>query len=195
MTLRRPTKNTIAGFRPFNLIRWIISMTGCLRSWPVSIQKRLVRILIPPRSCATSAKTAAGEAAAFRFRAILIPLTLLMIGAAFPMHAQTPAKGTKRHSKKASPTAPNKNTAGWAEKYAVAAPAEVAGEKQLAQLARTLRDHPNATSYPVLSAYPPKKPTNDLCADPPLPLAYYDLTREKPQLALGWTRKALNGKA
>ncbi len=160
----------------------------------MAIQKRLVRILIPPRSCATSAKTAAGEAAAFRFRAILIPLTLLMIGAAFPMHAQTPAKGTKRHSKKASPTAPNKNTAGWAEKNAVAAPAEVAGEKQLAQLARTLRDHPNATSYAVLSAYAAKNARNELGADAALALGYYDLMRDKPELALGWLRKAVDDK-
>jgi len=160
----------------------------------VAIPKRLVRILIPPRSCATSAKTAVGEAAAFRFRAISMTLILLAISAAFPIHAQTPVKHAKRHSAKASPSALNKGNAAPSKKNVAASSAAVAGEKQLAQLSRALRDHPNATSYAVLSAYAAKNAKTELGADAALALGYYDLTRDKPDLALGWLRKAVDDK-
>jgi soluble lytic murein transglycosylase len=162
----------------------------------VAIQKRLVRILTPLRSCATSAKDAAREGAYFRFLANLITplsitLTLLVIVSAYPTHAQTSARHTKKPSRKVSPSASNKSATASPKKNEVTAPAAVAGEKQLAQLARTLRDHPNATSYAVLSAYAAKNAKNELGADAALALGYYDLTRDKPELALGWLRKAV----
>ena len=165
----------------------------------MAIQKRWVRIPIPPRFCAISAKTAAGEGACFHFRAISITpisiiVTLLVIAAAFPMHAQTPARRTKKPSTKTSAGAPHKSPTASVKKNVVAPPAAVAGEKQLAQLARALRDHPNATSYAVLSAFAAKNAKNELGWHAALALGYYDLTRDKPELALGWLRKAVDDK-
>ena len=165
----------------------------------MAIQKRWVRIPIPPRFCAISAKTAAGEGACFHFRAISITpisiiVTLLVIAAAFPMHAQTPARRTKKSSTKTSAGAPHKSSTASVKKNVVAPPAAVAGETQLAQLARALRDHPNATSYAVLSAFATKNAKNELGWHAAMALGYYDLTRDKPELALGWLRKAVDDK-
>jgi soluble lytic murein transglycosylase len=158
----------------------------------VATQKRLVSILIPPRSCAISAKTAAGEAACFRIRAIAIPLTLLMVAVAFPMHAQTSARRAKKPAAQASPAAPAKKTTTPATKNAAAVPA--AGDKLLVQLARALRDNSNPTAYAALSAFAAKNAKNDLGARAALALGYYDLTRDKPELALGWLRKTVDDK-
>ncbi len=164
----------------------------------MAIQKRWVRIPIPPRFCAIRARTAAGEGACFPFRAISITpisiiVTLLVIAAGFPMHAQTPAGRAKKPSTKTSASAPHKSTSTSVKKNA-APPAAAAGEKQLAQLARTLRDHPNATSYAVLSAFVAKNAKNELGWHAALALGYYDLMRDKPELALGWLRKAVDDK-
>src|SRR5258707_8793910 len=204
MTLKRLTKNTIAGSRPYNLIRSIIFMTGLLKSWPEAIRKRLVHILTPRRSCATSRKTATAKGACFHSRATSITTSssilhsiafiLLVIAAACPAHAQTHAKRAKKPPAKAPSSAPNKKATTSTTKSIPSTPAAVAGEKQLAQLARTLRDHPNATSYAVLSAYAAKNAKNELGADAALALGYYDLTRDKPDLAISWLRKAVGDK-
>jgi soluble lytic murein transglycosylase len=163
-----------------------------------------VRILIRLRSCATSAKTAAAEGACFHFHAISITaplripvsiaLIFLVIAAACPARAQTQARRAKKPSTNSSSRAPNKRPTTSTKKEIPSTPAAVAGEKQLAQLARTLRDHPNATSYAVLSAYATKNAKNELGADAALALGYYDLTRDKPDLATGWLRKAVGDK-
>jgi soluble lytic murein transglycosylase len=67
-------------------------------------------------------------------------------------------------------------------------------EKQLAKLARALRDDPNATTYAALSAFAARNAKNETGARAALALGYYDLTRDKPDLALGWLRKAVNEK-
>src|SRR5712672_917799 len=200
MTLKRLTNNMFDGSRTLNLIRSIIFMTGWLKSWPEAIRKRLVHILTPRRSCATSARTATAKCASSHSRAILIAtpssllssiaFILLVIAVACPAHAQSHAKRTKKPPAKTSSSSPNKKTATSTKKGIPSTPAAVAGEKQLAQLARTLRDHPNATSYAVLSAYATKNTKNELGADAALALGYYDLTRDKPDLAIGWLRKA-----
>jgi soluble lytic murein transglycosylase len=65
-------------------------------------------------------------------------------------------------------------------------------ERQLAQLARALREHPNATSYSALSAFAARNAKNEAGARAALALGYYDFTQDKPELALGWLRKASN---
>jgi soluble lytic murein transglycosylase len=165
----------------------------------VAIQKRLGRIPIPPRFCAISTRTAAAKGAWFHFRAISITpvsiiVSLLVIAAAFPMHAQTPARRTKKPSTKTSARAPHKGATASPKKNAEATPAAVAGEKQLAQFARALRDHPNATSYGVLSAFAANNAQNELGWHAALALGYYDLTRDKAELAVGWLRKAVDDK-
>jgi soluble lytic murein transglycosylase len=67
-------------------------------------------------------------------------------------------------------------------------------EKQLAQLSRALRDQPNATTYAALSAFSTRNAKNEIGARTALALGYYDLTRDKPDLALGWLRKAVGEK-
>jgi len=160
----------------------------------VAIQKRLARILIPPQSCATKAKAAVWEAAYFHFCAISITLILLVVAVASPMRGRTPPRRAKKLSRKASLSAPTKNAAVPAKKNPAGVPVEAAGEKQLAQLARALRDRPNATSYAVLSAFAAKNAKDEFGARAALALGYYDLTRDKPELALGWLRKAVDDK-
>jgi soluble lytic murein transglycosylase len=175
-----------------------------LKSWVGEIPKRWANIPIPPRSCATNAKTAAEESACFHFHAFpftalssfscSIALSSLLVVAACPAGAQTHARRAKKPSAKSSSNPKPNSVTGSAKKEVSASPAELAGEKQLAQLARTLRDHPNATSYAVLSAYATKNAKNELGADAALALGYYDLMRDKPDLALGWLRKAVDDK-
>src|SRR4030081_1789352 len=159
MTLRRPTKNTTVVFRRFNLIQWIISTTGWLKSWPVAIQTRSVRTRLALRFCATSLKNAAREAGCFDFGtssipAISLPLVLLVVmSVVFPAHAQTRRKSAKKNSTKTSTVAPRKKTTPSGKNGAMIVPAAAPAEKRLAQLARALRDHPDATTYAAFSAY------------------------------------------
>jgi soluble lytic murein transglycosylase len=106
--------------------------------------------------------------------------------------AQTPAQTAKKPAAKSSP----KPAA--AKKPTPAVPAAATGadllEKQLAQLSRALRDQPNATTYSALSAFASRNVKNETGARAALALGYYDLTRDKPDLALGWMRKAVDDK-
>ena len=67
-------------------------------------------------------------------------------------------------------------------------------EKQLAKLSHALRDQPNATTYAALSAFAARNPKTETGARAALALGYYDLNRERPDLALGWLRKAVGEK-
>jgi soluble lytic murein transglycosylase len=104
--------------------------------------------------------------------------------------AQTPARTAKKHS-----TKPSTRSAA-SKKPADASP--VSGttplEKQLAQLCRALRNQPNATAYAALSGFSTRNAKNEIGARAALALGYYDLTRDKPDLALGWMRKAVGEK-
>jgi len=68
-------------------------------------------------------------------------------------------------------------------------------EKQLARFSRALHDHPNPTTYAALSAFSTRNAKNDVGARAALALGYYDLTSDKPDLALGWMRKAVGEKS
>ena len=57
-----------------------------------------------------------------------------------------------------------------------------------------MRDQPNATTYSALSAFSTRNAKNEIGARTALALGYYDLTRDKPDLALGWLRKAVGEK-
>ncbi len=107
------------------------------------------------------------------------------------MSAQTPAPSAKKHASRSS-------TNSAASKKPPAAAAAVSGadllEKQLAQLSRTLRDNPNATTYAALSAFASRNAKNETGARAALALGYYDLTRDMPDLSLGWLRKAVGEK-
>ena len=106
------------------------------------------------------------------------------------MRAQTPAPPAKKPAAKSS-TKP-------AARKKPETPATIPGpdllEKQLAQLCHGLRDSPNETAYAALSAFAARNAKNETGARAALALAYYDVTREKPDLALGWLRKAAGEK-
>jgi len=119
---------------------------------------------------------------------------IFLLTAAFPSGAQTQARRIKKPSAKAPSSRPNKRSTTSTKKGIPSSPAAVAGEKELTRLARTLRDNPNATSYAILAAYATKNAKNELGADAALALGYYDLTRDKPDLAMGWLRKATGDK-
>ena len=63
-------------------------------------------------------------------------------------------------------------------------------ERQLTQLCHALRDNPNETTYSALSAFAVRNTKNEIGARAALALGYYDVNRDKPDLALSWLRKA-----
>jgi soluble lytic murein transglycosylase len=120
-----------------------------------------------------------------------VALALSLLAGA-PMRAQAPAKPAAPAPKPAA-----KSIAKPAVVKKPAAPAPAASdalEKQLALLSRALRDHPNATAYAALAAFATRNAKNETGARAALALGYYDLSQEKPDLALGWLRKAVGDK-
>jgi soluble lytic murein transglycosylase len=106
-----------------------------------------------------------------------------------PLRAQAPAKPAKKHAARSASKAPASGKAATA-----AIPGNDPSEKQLARLARALRDQPNATTYAALSGFASRNAKNEIGARAALALGYYDLTRDKSELALGWLRKAVGEK-
>src|SRR3984957_14502215 len=186
MTLKRLTKNTIAGSKRFTLIPSTTSMTGWWKSWAAEIRKRLANILTPLPSCAGSAKALAGKSVCFHIRAVAVILALLLF--VVPRaRAQTPAKSAKKSAARSSSKSSARSAA------AVASGTELL-EKQLAQLSHALRDSPNATAYAALSAFAARNAKNETGARAALALGYFDLTRDRPDLALVWMHKAVGEK-
>jgi soluble lytic murein transglycosylase len=94
----------------------------------------------------------------------------------------------KSGAKSASKKAPMKAPAASANSTATPL------EKQLAQLSRALRDEPNATAYSALSAFATRNAKNEIGPRAALALGYYDVNRDKPDLAMGWLHKAAGEK-
>jgi soluble lytic murein transglycosylase len=133
-------------------------------------------------------KTLAGKTVCFHILAGVAVVTLSVLAPPWA-HAQTPPTAAKKPAAKS----PSKSAA--SKKPAAAA---VSGtdllEKQLAQLSRALRDTPNATTYAALAGFAARNAKNEIGARAALALGYYDVTRDKPDLALGWLRKAVGEK-
>lgn len=145
------------------------------------------RILHP--SCTGSENTAAGKAACSRTLVRFAALAVFLLIAAAPgLHAQTVKKLAKKPAAKTAAKAPRKPAA------PVDAAAADAGEKRLAQLSRALRDNGNAAAYAALSAFANQNAKNNLGARSALALGYYDLSRDKLELALAWLRKSVGDK-
>jgi soluble lytic murein transglycosylase len=104
--------------------------------------------------------------------------------------AQTPAPPAKGPAAKSS----SKSAAHKKPVAAVTVSGTDPLEKQLAQLCHALRDSPNETAYAALSAFASRNARNETGARAALALGYYDVSREKPDLALGWLRKAAGEK-
>ncbi len=104
--------------------------------------------------------------------------------------AQIPAKTARKSAKKSA----TKRAAPKKPSTAAAISGADLLEKQLAQLSRALRDQPNATTYAALSALAARNAKSETSARAALALGYYDLMRDKPDLALGWLRKATGDK-
>ena len=149
----------------------------------------MASIRIPLPSCAGSAKAPAGKSVCFHILTGVVALALCA-WAVPRARAQAPATPAKKSAAKSSakPATPKKPAA------AAAGSSADALEKQLAKLSRALRDTPNATTYSALSAFASRNAKNDTGARAALALGYYDLTREKPELAIGWMRKAVGDK-
>jgi len=155
----------------------------------VEIRKHSARTPIPLPSCAASAGAPVGKTVRLRVSKAFV-IALVVVSAASVIRAQTAAKldhppATKHRKRSATSRAP-------------AAPPPIAStdalEKQLGQLSRALRDHPNATAYAALAAFSTRNAKNELGARAALALGYYDLTEDKPDLALGWLRRAVGDK-
>ncbi len=108
--------------------------------------------------------------------------------------AQSPARSSAHTAKKSSAKSSAKPAA--AKKPAAVEPpaGPDALEKQLSLLSRALRNQPNATTYSALSAFASRTAKNETGARAALALGYYDLSRDKPDLALEWMRKAVGEK-
>ena len=164
-------------------------MTGWWKYWAAEIRKRLASIPTPHPSCAGSADALAGKPVCFHILSGVVLVALFLCGAP-QASAQTSAHPAKKHATKSSTNseASKKPTA-----TAAASGADLLG-KQLTQLSRALRDNPNATTYAALSAFSARNAKNETGARAALALGYYDLTRDMPDLALGWMRKAVGEK-
>jgi soluble lytic murein transglycosylase len=120
---------------------------------------------------------------------VLGAATVLVFVAA-SARTQTPATPAKKsETKQAAKSTARKKTAD-----AAPAAGTDALEKQLALFSRALRDRSNATTYAALAAFATRNAKNETGARAALALGYYDLTRDKPDLALGWLRKAVGDK-
>jgi soluble lytic murein transglycosylase len=129
--------------------------------------------------------------AAFFSLLVLVVFAAFSLSAPVCVRAQEPAKPAKAPAAKSAATKPA------AVKKPVAAAAPVASEaleKQLAVLARALHDRQNATTYAALVAFATRNAKNEIGARAALALGFYDLSNEKPDLALGWLRKAVGDK-
>ena len=115
---------------------------------------------------------------------------LLLFAMLLPAHAQTPQKPAEK------PAAKSATKSATPEKPAAAnlTPGTKLLEKQLAQLSRALHDSPNATTYSALSAFATRNAKNETGARAALALGYYDLMRDRPDLAMGWMRRAVGEK-
>lgn len=120
--------------------------------------------------------------------AVAVALFLLAVPQA---RGQAPASPARK------PAAKSSSKSAAARKRAVDA-ATVSGtdqlEKQLTQLCHALRDNPNETTYSALSAFAARNAKNETGARTALALGYYDVNRDKPDLALAWMRKAATEK-
>ncbi len=130
---------------------------------------------------------AAGKSAFFRNLATSVALMLFAVAAVSPVHAQT-----AKHQAKKPATTPHAAAKKTAASLKPTVP--VAGEKELALLSRALRDDGNATTYSALSAFATRNAKTEFGPRAALALGFYDLSREKPDLALGWLRKAVDDK-
>jgi soluble lytic murein transglycosylase len=107
-----------------------------------------------------------------------------------PARAAAPQTSAKKARAKSASTKALGKTSSAAAASASATPLE----KQLAQLSRALHDSPNATAYSALSAFSTRNAKNEIGARAALALGYYDVNRDKPDLAIGWLRKAAGEK-
>jgi soluble lytic murein transglycosylase len=135
--------------------------------------------------------TAAAKSAFLRTVSISVALMFAAISTVSWVHAQTAVPHAKKpaHAPSAS--------ASTAKKKPVAVPrtpASVAGEKELVLLSRALRDDANATTYAALSAFALRNAKTEFGPHAALALGFYDLSRDKPDLALGWLRKSVDDK-
>ncbi len=127
-----------------------------------------------------------------------VAVAALAIFVSAQARAQTPVKSQGQAQPQAAkkPAAKTATKSGTPKKPAAASASSAPDflEKQLVLLSRTLRDQPNATTYSALSSLASRNAKNDTGARAALALGYYDLTRDKPDLALGWLRKAVGDK-
>jgi soluble lytic murein transglycosylase len=121
-----------------------------------------------------------------------VSLGILLLCGVAPRNAHAQSSHKKSTSK--SSPAKSRNTARTAQKTVTAAAIGSPGETQLAALARPLRDRPNATVYAALAAFAGKNAKNEFGKRAALALGYYDLERDKPDLALEWLRKSVGEK-
>jgi soluble lytic murein transglycosylase len=161
-------------------------MTGWWKSLPAAIRKRSVSIHIRRPSCAGDLVKTVGKAQFFRTLASFVALLFLLAAAIPPGFAQTASKKAKKPAAKAHSIARKHQPSGLGPQ------ATDPAERELALLSRALRENGNATTYGALSAFAARNAKNDYGAHAALALAFYDLSvpREKPDLALGWLRKA-----
>jgi len=150
----------------------------------------LASILTPLPSCAGSADALVAKAICFRILTGVVAIALVAI--AVPRaSAQTPAAPS---AKKSAAKSSKKSPAYKKPEATAAVPGTDPLEKQLTQLCHALRDNPNETTYAALSAFAGRNAKDEIGARAALALGYYDVMREKPDLALGWLRKAAGEK-
>ena len=105
-------------------------------------------------------------------------------------HAQTPRRATAKKPAAKSPKSRRRETARRPPRL----PATDRWKNNWRSSRAPSAISPNATAYSALSAFASRNAKNEVGARAALALGYYDLTRDKPELALGWLRKAVGEK-
>jgi len=146
----------------------------------------LASIHIHRRSCDGSQIKTLGKTQISRVLASFVALIFFLAASASQSFAQTASKKARKPAAKTHSIARKHQPSGLGPQTSDPA------ERELALLSRALRENGNATTYSALSAFATRNAKSDLGTHAALALAFYDLSvaREKPDLALGWLRKA-----
>src|SRR5262249_5092905 len=182
-------------------IRWTIFTGGWWKFWRRETPRRWANILTPLR-CATTSRVCLGAVrdSSARSRKFLvhssyrwtgaIVLTLLTFAiAAGDVSAQ--ATRRKKTRSKSAPCRVGCQPSTTAPDVITSSPEDSAAQKELAELARNLRNAAPG-SYEKLAAFSTKHASDIWCARAALALGYDDYQKNKAQQALAWLAKAKN---
>jgi peptidoglycan lytic transglycosylase len=128
-------------------------------------------------------------------RAIFALLVVFCVFA-LPTSAQHSKRRARRHSAQTPSALPVPSAEATASKDNASSegPGLEAKEQELARLSRALRGPASENAYAALSAFAVRNSREEIGARAALALGYFELVKQRPELALAWLRRAVNEK-